>query len=549
MRNFIICFLLSTLCFISWAQIRSGNPCEPGGILPICTEQHDFNVAYPAITRNDTTGNDMSAHIWLQQHGISTCLYSQPNGGWYLLQIAHPGDLLIFIEQHAGILPNGQPDPTSSSRDVDFACWGPFNAYSLEEFTQNLCNDTYTLSSGNIGSHRPSNGNHSNDMGGYPVNSNPNNPYNIALIDCSYNAAPTEWCFIPNAQQGDWYLLLVCNYGGQTGYFGFQSQSTGITPGNQATTNCDWLNCLETNNITPCQGSNFTLYCTMDNNTLPSDVQYQWIAPDGTVLATTTDSSYVVNNVDPSMSGLYELALVGTTPERHGFCYVTVLSTPAPITASETFICMGDSVILSTPYNENYTGAYDGFLRWYFQNMDGSPISTDTSVVVFPTEDCQYILGVKDGYSGCSNSDTINIYVGQDVATEFTINTAEDCYVWNEMEYCESGDYVQTLQSMYGCDSVVTLHLNVSTGVDQYAETAFQVSPNPTNDIVNIQLGIEHRGKTVSLVDMHGKVLKTIPVKDLDTTISLSGYANGVYLLKLTDSNNHVVAVHKVVKR
>ena len=294
--------------------------------------------------------------------------------------------------------------------------------------TQQLCNGNFTLastpSSGGPTTHRPSNGNHSNDMGGYPYHVNGA----IDLVDCSYHSAATEWCYIPNAQQGDWYLLLVCNYNGGNGYFGFQSQSTGISASNQATTNCDLLNCLTANDNTPCQGNSFTLYCTEPRSNLPNNVQYKWIAPSGQVLATTVDSFYVVTASDTSLSGQYELVLVGTSPERHGFHIITIKPTPVSISATETVICKGDSITLSTPYNEYYTSAYEGHTRWFYQNMDGSPISNDTSVVVSPTEDCQYILKVRNGQTECNNTDTISITVNPIPDVNISAEKTSLCY-------------------------------------------------------------------------------------------------------------------------
>ena len=31
------------------------------------------------------------------------------------------------------------------------------------------------------------------------------------MVDCSYDPAGTEWCFIPHARSGEWYLLLITN--------------------------------------------------------------------------------------------------------------------------------------------------------------------------------------------------------------------------------------------------------------------------------------------------------------------------------------------------
>ncbi|MBR6068241.1 MAG: hypothetical protein IKP45_10625 [Bacteroidales bacterium] len=65
---------------------------------------------------------------------------------------------------------------------------------------------------------------------------------------------------------------------------------------------------------------------------------------------------------------------------------------------------------------------------------------------------------------GCDSIVTLNLTIGHPETTEF-YETACDNYVWNGVEYTESGDYTQTLQSFAGCDSIVTLHLTIVNSV------------------------------------------------------------------------------------
>lgn len=401
-----ICILSLFLGFAVLANAQSCFPnCGTAFTYVTCSEPNDYCIPEPSITNQ--SGN---SPWYANTQNLSTCLGSTPQSTWKMLQIAAPGDLLIYIQQFSQYNNTTcSPDPSSTNRDIDFACWGPFpDVYDGNDFLTKLRNGTFTLTSGSSGSHRPSNGVHTQDpgsnpptYGGYPITS----PNSIPLVDCSYNAAATEWCFIPNAQQGDWYLLLICNYSQQPGFFSF----TTVTSSSTGSTNCDLLNCLDSNNPTPCEGNEFTLYCTMDPSELPSNPQFTWNAPDGTTLATTNTPSYTLV-AETSMTGQFEV-VVNTNPPRHGYIDIAVQQTPAVITASETVICKGDSIILRTPYRDVYTSDYEGYTRWFYQNQDGSPIGTDTSLVVYPTEDCNYILKVKDGLSECNNADTISITV------------------------------------------------------------------------------------------------------------------------------------------
>lgn len=177
-------------------------------IFPFCTDENPYGITYKSGTKGSAA---------FPQTGSMGCLGSSPAPIWYYMQIDHPGDLLIYIEQHtlAGLLPI----------DVDFACWGPFQAESKKDFLKKL-KELYKLEVGISTTHRPEDGDHSKDMGGYPYNN---------MIDCSFDPAGTEWCFIPNAKSGEWYLLLITNYSRIPGKIHFERVDSKST----ATTRCD----------------------------------------------------------------------------------------------------------------------------------------------------------------------------------------------------------------------------------------------------------------------------------------------------------------------
>ena len=68
--------------------------------------------------------------------------------------------------------------------------------------------------------------------------------------------------------------------------------------------------------------------------------------------------------------------------------------------------------------------------------------------------------------NGCDSVLTLHLTVNYADTAEFA-ETVCDSYEWNDQTYTVSGDYTQTFTNAAGCDSVVTLHLTVN-----YAETA-----------------------------------------------------------------------------
>lgn len=177
-------------------------------IFPFCTDENPYGITYNSGTRG-VAGFPKEKNVG--------CLGSTPGPMWYYMQIDQPGDLLIYIEQFA----------INDHRllDVDFACWGPFQAESKRDFLHKL-RHSYRLEVKGHPSHRPSGGNHSGDMGGYPFNN---------LVDCSFAPDGTEWCFIPHAKTGEWYLLLITNYSREPGQIHFERVDNKST----ATTNCN----------------------------------------------------------------------------------------------------------------------------------------------------------------------------------------------------------------------------------------------------------------------------------------------------------------------
>lgn len=102
------------------------------------------------------------------------CLYTQPNPAWFFVKMDEPGDVAINInvQSEGGFF------------DVDFCCWGPFNA--LPESSEELTQDK--------------------------------------VVDCSYDSSAPIVCTIPSeAQTGEYYVLVVTNYANMPGDLTFTS--------------------------------------------------------------------------------------------------------------------------------------------------------------------------------------------------------------------------------------------------------------------------------------------------------------------------------------
>lgn len=288
-----------------------GSPCFPGNIHPFCTDENPYGITY----HPGTTG---SASQFLGYR--PACLSSTPAPAWYYMQIDVGGNLIFNI---------------SATLDVDFACWGPFQATSQQDFVNKLCCGVYQL-------HTADHPNNTSSSANYPYGN---------LVDCSYSLAHTETCHIYNTQVGEWYLLLLTNYSQTNGTITFSSSSSST-----ATTNCELLVPF-TYNGPLCEGDDLVLTCT---NPI-TGVTYHWSGPGGWTDSTSTPT-VTRPNATASFTGEYSLYLTGSNiSSQTSHITVTVGAMPdVQLTASSDTICRGSSVTLTASGASSYAWTPSG---------------------------------------------------------------------------------------------------------------------------------------------------------------------------------------------
>lgn len=129
------------------------------------------NLAYTCVGANslcNSLGVPFQNTINAPSGGAVGCLGTTPNQTWFYLPISGAGTINLQITQ-ASL--NG------FQSDVDFIVYGPFSTLA------NACNQI-----------------------------SPNN-----IVSCSYSAAAVEYPIIPNAQPGQYYLMMVTNFSNQLG--------------------------------------------------------------------------------------------------------------------------------------------------------------------------------------------------------------------------------------------------------------------------------------------------------------------------------------------
>jgi len=185
-------------------------------------------------------------------------------------------------------------------------------------------------------------------------------------------------------------------------------------------------------------------------------------------------------------------------------------------------ICRGDLVTLQ--------GAGGSSLAWDNGVIDGVPFE--------PAQSGAYVLTGADSL-GCIGTDTVQVVVLENASS--TINqTAIDSYTLNGQTYTQSGTYMQVVPAANGCDSVITLNLELDfTGIQSHTNTSLQLYPNPVKDIMTL-VGLKGDAVSFAVYSVDGKLIKS---GQTSGEIQLEDLKKGNYILNI---DNHALPFVKL---
>ena len=142
--------------------------------------------------------------------------------------------------------------------------------------------------------------------------------------------------------------------------------------------------------------------------------------------------------------------------------------------------------------------------------------------------------------NGCDSIVTLTVSVNPtfDTTINATINAGET-YAEFGFNESEAGTYVQNLQTVNGCDSTITLILDVNSSLMDVEDTELSFYPNPTDSKVIFSQMIEK----IEVIDLTGKVIFTLRN---ESEINVESLPAGAYYLRLT--NNDKAVLRKLIK-
>ena len=191
----------------------------------------------------------------------------------------------------------------------------------------------------------------------------------------------------------------------------------------------------------------------------------------------------------------------------------------ADFTANNINICLGSSIT----FNDISTGSPTSW-TWDFGDGNSSalqnPTHTYSSAGTYNVS-----LTISDGTITDTETKTAFIAVGSTVNTQENI-TACDNYSWNGTTYSISGNYIDTLQTSIGCDSIVTLVLTINNG------TSSQENITACNNY-------NWNGTTYSQSGTYTNTLQTTNGCDSIITLSLTIHQNESSQENISTCNNY----------
>ena len=218
-------------------------------------------------------------------------------------------------------------------------------------------------------------------------------------------------------------------------------------------------------------------------------------------------------------------------------------------------ICEG-SVYTENGFNVSEAGTYTQNL----QTIDGCDSIVTLTLSINPVANTTLSVTICDGttytengfnvseagtytqnlqtVNGCDSIVTLNLTINPtyNITIDASINEGET-YEENGFSESEAGTYVHTLQAENGCDSVITLNLTVNSSLNDVVANTVEVSlyPNPARAYTMLKVEGLKEQTPVYLFDIQGRKLKEYIMNIGQETlrIDLGDLPKGVYTIML----------------
>jgi PKD repeat protein len=248
---------------------------------------------------------------------------------------------------------------------------------------------------------------------------------------------------------------------------------------------------------------------------------------------------------------------------------------PKPIVPVNPAYCKGTNVIvnvLNPTYNYNWYNTLGTLLHsGSSHSVTNIQQGQEVFVEAIDVNNCNSVFdivlikldSIKAGFTASTNHIVVGDYI-QFKAQNYSVAAVS----WNWNFYDGDGstlenpyhyyntpgskDVLLEVTSSNGCVDSILENVVVTVGASSINEIgnvgAVKIYPNPTSDILYIDLLLESKTYEVSIMDITGKILFTEDVTGTTKhQLDFTGYADGVYMIKIL--NDQGVKIGRVIKK
>lgn len=301
-----------------------------------------------------------------------------------------------------------------------------------------------------------------------------------------------------------------------------------------------------------CEGVTLNLYCTP-----AGAISYNWSGPNG-FTSTSQNPSIIAATI--AASGTYTVTVTGTGGSATTTTAVTVNPNSIPIAGSNSPICEGESLNLtSTPAGPNsysWSGP-DGF-----SSMSQNP----TIAGATPAASGTYTVTVT-ATGGCSATTTTMVTVNSAPGPVISINgnvitctPPYQSYQWyyngspvgssTQTIICNgNGNYYVSVTDNNTCsgNSNILPVSNCSAGISELnSDNDFVIYPVPANDNITIENAIINKDVMISAYTIQGQLLIQQPMLQAKTNIDIGQLVKGIYFVEVKTENG--ITIKKFIK-
>ena len=250
-------------------------------------------------------------------------------------------------------------------------------------------------------------------------------------------------------------------------------------------------------------------------------MMYTELSPDTLLVNSPGNTEYFID-IDNNGSNDFKLAYADSDGASHNYTYVGI----TPLGVNKVGYETTDTVSCGPGMMVSYYHMAQGFSIG--NTIDSNITFLNSSLAI-----------LDEGYNPIVCSHNQLIQGGNYIAVCLTDIWAGTCsYGWIKLN--------NITNAMYGYFTVESYAIDASVlSIDQVEQSSFKVYPNPSNDLIHIDVLNDQQGLSIELFSLSGQK-QDLDLNENHETISIAHLTEGVYILKL--SSDEQVHTFRIIK-